>query len=286
MVKVAKLTDLNRKLEQDLRDLERVALSLESKANETVFEKDREIVELRKSIDEVNRRLLDFERGTYKFENSEYFNLKKALHDCSEEKRHLNKKLSDAKFNERMAKDDAEKLRLKLSKLKSKVIEPFDESTLEMDRIRQEKEYYFNEYTKLLESSRESLEKAQKRHTIEIAAKNIEIASLKSQFNEMKRISSDGRGDHASLPMTALHCHSYQANLHRLERERDVAVALKEQALLERDKVLDRLNSAVDAVSKEQNHHIHSIDELKQQVRDQISSKNGLIGLKFTDSTT
>lgn len=271
--KIMRMAEDKDKLERDFKDFEKVALEVESQANEAVLSRDREISDLKEQLVTANRRVVDMERARWKNDkNIEIIELREAFKQANEDKRQLTKQVNELLTSERRLLEENDRLKTKYVRIKARRhYDGSDKASDDIEKVQKERDFYYDEYSRLLLQTKE---KAETRNVLDIAEKNIEISDLKSQITRLKSSRPPPSTGNSTEDAIAV-----QATLHRLERERDVALAMQQQLAAERDTIQDKLRLALEAHEHEQKlnentvqHHLEQINQLKGEKRELMAS--------------
>uniref|UniRef100_A0A1Q3G3E5 Putative myosin class ii heavy chain n=1 Tax=Culex tarsalis TaxID=7177 RepID=A0A1Q3G3E5_CULTA len=312
--KIQKLSDRNRQLEQELKEIENVALSVESEANLNILDKERANSDLQIRLQQSSMRIKELEtileaKGSGGFTPisssasacSLDSTLQNALKQANEEKRALYKQLNELKQREHALLCDYEKVKTKYSKLKLKlssqiafgaenVGESADASELKQklasleDRLKDvqaERDQCSGELQRL----RDSIAKLKGENT----EKDLRIAQLESELCLQKKTgasSNTGRLRTADSTGSGQKSLSVQAVFHRVERERDAAKREAQQLEIERDSLRNKLKLATKSQIDEQAKHEETIIGYSGQIAKLEAEKRDLLCGQSSSQTT
>ncbi|XP_038107833.1 centrosomal protein of 135 kDa isoform X2 [Culex quinquefasciatus] len=313
--KLQKLSERNRQLEHELKEIENVALSVESEANLNILDKERVNSDLQIRLQQSSMRIKELET-ILEVKSSGGFTpisssasacsldstLQNALKQANEEKRALYKQLNELKQREHALLCDYEKVKAKYSKLKVKLSsqiafgaenvagEGADLGELKEklagleDRLREvqeERDRCCGESKRL----RDSIAKLRGENT----EKDLRITQLESELCLQKKASTSsntGRlrtADSTGSGQTSL---SVQAAFHRVERERDAAKREAQQLEIERDSLRNKLKLATKSQIDEQTKHEETIIGYSGQIAKLEAEKRDLLCGQSSSQTT
>uniref|UniRef100_A0A336K4M7 CSON010707 protein n=1 Tax=Culicoides sonorensis TaxID=179676 RepID=A0A336K4M7_CULSO len=283
MKKVHFLVERNAKLEQDLKDFEKVALSVEAEANKMANAKDKEIAKLKQTINETRNRLLNLEQGiNSEAPNYDYL----GKNDSNVEIQKLLKQITDLSVSEQLLLKENEKLKLKYLRQKSKQMEPIDIPSKvwhELEKAREEKEHYQKEYSRLMLESKttSALEDKIAKLSCEVAERNMIVSDLKIQISDLQsqlRPKSKESDIQANITL--------QVNIQKLERERDIAIAARNQLIVEHENIKEQLRIAKEANQVEKENYEKHVANLNQQIAHHQSKERELYAYQRPSSAT
>lgn len=315
--KIQKLSERNKQLEQELKEIENVALNVESEANLNILDKDRQNSDLQIRLQRSSMRikeletLLDARTSGFTPTSSSASacsldsTLQNALKQANEEKRALYKQLNELKQREQTFLTDYEKIKTKYSKLKLRLSNQisnsavdcggrdnpeltelkFKCSTLEdsLQRVEAKRDQLSNEIKQL----RESVTKL-KGESID---KDLRIAQLESELCLQKKTTTTNvaaparlrTADSAISGQTSL---SVQSAFHRVERERDAARSDVQQLEIERDSLRNKLKLATKSQIDERAKHEEVIIGYSSQIAKLEVEKRDLMCGRSSSQTT
>ncbi|XP_062535190.1 centrosomal protein of 135 kDa-like isoform X1 [Armigeres subalbatus] len=310
--KIHKLSERNKQLEQELKEIENVALNVESEANLNILNKDRENSDLQIRLQRSNMRIKELETllaartsGSTPVSSSASAcsldsTLQNALKQANEEKRALYKQLNELKQREQTFLTDYEKIKSKYSKLKLKISNQIafvgadsHQNDVEIDELK-EKCLSLENSLKHAESNRDLLSKEimQLRENIiklnsESVYKTDRIAQLESEqktiFNQAGVAPRLRTADSAFSGQTSL---SVQSAFHRVERERDAARREVQQLEAERDSLRTKLKLATKSQKDEKAKHEETIISYSSKIAKLEAEKRDVLCAQSSSQTT
>ncbi|XP_055621709.1 centrosomal protein of 135 kDa isoform X2 [Toxorhynchites rutilus septentrionalis] len=313
--KIQKLTERNKQLEQELKEIENVALSVESEANLNILDKDRQNSDLQIKLQQSNMRVKELETlldakslvltptGSSISSYSADSTLQNALRQASDEKRALYKQLNELKQREQSILGDYEKIKTKYSKLKLKLT---NQTTLpptsnqdcpELEELKQ-KNTLLEESLGNCRAERERLGKevARLQETIskmksDTTEKDVRIAKLESDICLNNRqnatcSTSTGRLRTAQSAVSTQSSLSVQSAFHRVERERDAAKREIEQLGLERDSLRNKLKLATQTQMETKHRHEETIMDYSAKIAKLEAEKRDILSAQSSSQAT
>ncbi|XP_063697169.1 centrosomal protein of 135 kDa-like [Culicoides brevitarsis] len=283
-----KIIEENKTLRQHLKDLEKVALSVESRANEMVIEKDKEIQKLKETIDKTHSKLLNMENG---LSGNEIYSVPNSVSQSvfgdnrNENLQDLQKQLNEKTIDAEVLKRENERLREKYSKVKQKLKEEGETPAKlyhDLEKAREDRDYYQKEYSRMMIENKGATDQRDKivNLTHEVNERNMLISELKKQVVELQSQVRPRSKDSDIQNLT------FQSTIHRLERERDVAIASKNQLIIEQEQLKEQLRLLMESQSVERQNHEKHIANLNQQIAHLQTSERELIAHQRPNSAT
>lgn len=295
------LSQKNSELKSELKELEKAACDLERRANESMHEKDKQIDNLRRRLDESRDNVIQLEKENrnlkqnYSTNIDEYekINSKLELKRLSEEKDYLKEKIKNLSQKEQEYQIEIDKLSKTNIKLKNQITllkermpllddNKSKESSIksnsndlatskqngdECNRLKSERDYFQKEYLKIIEkqTSCESYDRLKK----ELNDKDREITILKQELDLLR-----------SRPDDLYSNRSVQSTLNRLEREFSVSKDEVRRLQIERNALRTKLKSATDSQLQEQRRTDELIQNLNNKIFQLEQEKNEISSAK------
>ncbi|XP_055591570.1 centrosomal protein of 135 kDa [Uranotaenia lowii] len=303
--KIQKLSERNRLLEQELKEIENVALNVESEANLNILDRDKQNSDLRLKLQQSNIRIKELETllevkslqtgpsSSSASLGSADFTLNTALKQSSEEKRVLYTQLNELRQREQTLLCDYEKLKNKYWKTKLKLSNNHEEVQHDSSRWK-DKFAALEESHKTMKSEldflsdenkqlRESLLRLQRNFT----EKDMKISQLESELSLSKKgLNCGGRLKTADSATSAQSSLSVQSAFHRVERERDAAKREVQQLEIERNSLRDKLKLATKSQQEEKAKHEEVILGYSAQIANLEAEKRDLLCGQNSSHTT
>lgn len=280
------LADKIQTLERELKDLERTALNVESQANLTILDKEQHNSELKMKLTESEQRIQSLEEEMHKMtlsaiSDSNKFDIKNALKKSTEENKKLTEKYNDIKLKEKNHLNKLEKIARKNVKLKEKLsnqqMNPIEDNSEEINRIKSERNYYQKEYLKIMDKVNDvGVEDLKQK----FSDQSLELAAAKCELNQMKfsrkTLSEEGFNSNRSV----------QASIHRIERERDVAKSEIQRLQIERDALHSKLGVSTEVQMNAQRNYDEMLNETNQRIAKLESERNQLMSSQVPSQAT
>lgn len=295
MNRAMELADVNDKLKQDMKELQEVAINLESEANLKIIEGEKVIASLKIKLDTASNKIgqLEYELSHARHGGEKDYgklsmkkDLKKAkdeidrLKECLDnykarenellgENEHISKKYLKLKREVKLVKEDLsennkdlmnEKINRDRYEIDNKTMQNYED---EINRLLSERNDYQDRYTKLIERQNQTGSIFEMK--LDLTEKEREIRKLRNELEEIRKTSD-----------RMLSNRSVQAAIQRAERERDILRAENETLDSECKHLRDKIESSTKTQIYEQRRHDENLKTLYDKINRLEKEKNQL----------